>query len=174
MNKHQPGGEAVICSLVAKMHNKNLGLFVRQPDWVDAQTGVNDPRVKFCGGRVEAGESREEALVREVLEETGYTIPHRRDATGKLVLGDATAKPYRLASRVLKGAGGEDHLQHFYLIDVVDVRELIELDQKLRKEDDEETIETMLLPLDEAVRRNDFLLPQMPLVQILYDALAAA
>jgi 8-oxo-dGTP pyrophosphatase MutT (NUDIX family) len=165
MDPRHLGGTAVFCAIICPA--ANIGLFIRQPDFINPQTGLRDPQWKIASGEVEPGESIPAALLRETEEETGFVIPNELDAQG-LIVGNDDARCHFLYSDSGYGRTGTHERQYFVVV-VRDPREIIALDGQVRKEDDEETIETRVFDLDAILADPNFLPKQRPLLNRVVD-----
>ncbi len=126
------------------------------------------PMWKFAGGELEEGESPNQTLVREIEDETGFEIPHQKQPDGTLVLGDSTVSVHLLSSPIINTINGS-HIQYRFLIKVKDVRDILHLDGQIRKEDDDETIETKVFKVRDLVGLSDFLYyQQQMLMEVLH------
>lgn len=152
MPRQKTTDQAVIAAIVAVDSTVPLLFLIRQPD-------RPDPAWKFVGGAVEVGESIEQALVREVAEETGgFTIPHN----GK-TLGNELIAVEKLYERPITFGSGT-HQQHCFLV-LCRADDILYLDGRTIKENVFETIETKIFSLEQALSMPDFLLAQRALLE---------
>ncbi|HEY5383171.1 MAG TPA: NUDIX domain-containing protein [Candidatus Paceibacterota bacterium] len=147
------GDAAVLAVLVAN----GKTLVIRQPDRDYSQW-------KFPGGTVEPGETIYQALVREIEDETGFQIPHFKNAGGMWSLGNEKVMVDYLDCRLIKTKHGT-HDQHQFLIRIADERDILYLDGQIRKEDDEETIETRIFEFPVLETMRDFLWKQLKMLR---------
>lgn len=142
-------------------------LLIRQPD-------RRPPKWKMPGGEVKEGQAVEVALVEEIGDETGFDIPIHREGIirKKWVLGNDKVEVHYMGSTKVQGRGGVPHDKHFYIVIAHDPKDVIYLDEKQRMEDDEEVIETKVIPLDQFRTLPDYLEMQNPLRDELFDFIA--
>jgi 8-oxo-dGTP pyrophosphatase MutT (NUDIX family) len=144
--------QAVIAAIAAVDSTVPLLFLIRQPD-------RPDPAWKFVGGAVEVGETIEQALVREVAEETGgFTIPYNGETLGNelIVVEKLFERPVTL--------GSGTHQQHCFLV-LCQADDILYLDGRTIKENAVETIETKIFSLDRVLSMPDFLPAQRFLLE---------
>lgn len=142
---------AVLAAIVSKQKTLVIRSF-------DPNKPTRKPLWKFPGGMVEweEGESPYEALVREILEETGFLIPHIKRRDGNIVVGSQEVIVHHLSSPIIQ-IRGHSHVQHRFLVETRNELDILYLDGKTFKEGEDETIETRVFEFQTLLHAPDFL-----------------
>lgn len=146
-------GGAVVAAIIAG--NKALVIWQKlrpSPAW------------KFPGGRIESREDKEVAVVRETFDETGFQIPLRRGIDERWILGDEKIRLVHQSVRSCPSKGGGSHRQYFFVFHASESEVLHLGNQKNKKEDTDDLIDTSVLDLDVLATMPDFLCWQRPLL----------
>lgn len=102
---------------------------------------------KFPGGGVENGESPEETLRREVIEETGYILDEVKGKMGIIIERDRRKK---------KGYSLFEMTSHYYFCDVTNEK----LEQNLDKYEEELGFLPIWISLDDAIKENECIIEE--------------
>ncbi|HUD03109.1 MAG TPA: NUDIX domain-containing protein [Candidatus Paceibacterota bacterium] len=150
----RPAGDAAVLAIIV---SNRKTLIIREPD-------REDPKWKFPGGTVEREETISQALVREIADESGFKIPCQTNNDGTLVLGNDSVMVECLdCVPMLTKHGAYDQYQ--FLILVQKEQDILYLDGQIRKEDDDETIETRIFEFDSLEKMPDFLWKQLKMLR---------
>lgn len=153
MNKTSRG--AVIAAILAG----DKILLIRQPD-------RHNPRWKFPGGEIEAGEDVMVAFAREIGDETKLPIKIHRGVDNRWVLSDNGIRLVHESKRSRPNRDGDgEHVQYFFVLEVQNQLDLLARGNDRFREDDDETIETGVFDLLSVSAMPDFLSCQLPLLQ---------
>ena len=146
---------AVLAALIAG----NDILLIRQPD-------RQNPRWKLPGGEIEPGEDVVQAFAREITDETKFKIRIARDRQNRWIVDDDSITIAHKSVRMRQNRSRDgQHQQHFFVVVAKNPMDLLSRGNELIREDDGETIETKIFPLDSIQSMPDFLDCQRPLIE---------